>query len=287
MMVMQGRFTGSAGVPETMLMPSLPERFLAPGSPFRTIAELASSIPWLLRVHQSMQWVQQMPNGLMTVQRLICPAASELGGLAAPDGVLAVDWQKVEEVMGRSAEAAPQAEGYRPSMAGDPRFPRGAQPFQPRPDGPGMITGADGVPVPAGEMVGTDGQMQPTDAAPMPPPPQPEKGGGGGGNARRRNNGGRGGDQQGGGGGGGHSSKRGGRGGNKGGNPTTAPPTSDTAATGDKPGAGGSGGATAAAKSEGGSAGGEAKAADAAPAPPKAAEQPTAPTTGATAAESA
>lgn len=79
-------------------MPSLPERFLAPPSPFRTIAELAASIPWLLRVHQSMQWVQQMPNGLMTVQRLICPAASEMGGLAAPDGVLAVDWRQVEEV---------------------------------------------------------------------------------------------------------------------------------------------------------------------------------------------
>eukprot|EP00966_Prymnesium_polylepis_P226321 5235503-Prymnesium_polylepis.1 len=76
-----------------MLMPNLPERFLAPPSPFRTIAELAASLPWLLRVHQSMQWVQQMPNGLMTVQRLICPAASEMGGLAAPDGVLAVDWR--------------------------------------------------------------------------------------------------------------------------------------------------------------------------------------------------
>merc|ERR1719409_2575632 len=125
-MVMQGRFTGSAGIPETMLMPSLPERFLSPGSPFRTIAELAASLPWLLRVHQSMQWVQQMPNGLMTVQRLICPAASELGGLAAPDGVLAIDWPKVEEVMARSTDASAQAEGYRPSMAGDPRFPRGA-----------------------------------------------------------------------------------------------------------------------------------------------------------------
>merc|ERR1719443_2662975 len=127
-----GRFAGTQGIPETMLMPHLPESFLAPPSPFRTIAELASSIPWLLRVHQSMQWVQQMPNGLMTVQRLICPAASELGGLAAPDGVLAVDWAKVEEVMAHPAgEAAPQADGYRPSMAGDPRFPRGAQAFPP------------------------------------------------------------------------------------------------------------------------------------------------------------
>merc|ERR1719182_1086724 len=99
MMLMTGRFTGTQGIPETMLMPSLPDKFLAPPSPFRTIAELASSLPWLLRVHQSMQWVQQMPNGLMTVQRLTCPAASELGGLAAPDGVLAIDWPKVDEVM--------------------------------------------------------------------------------------------------------------------------------------------------------------------------------------------
>merc|ERR1719473_2067746 len=104
-------------------MPHLPERFLAPSSPFRTIADLASSLPWLLRVHQSYQWVQQMPNGLMTVQRLICPSASEMGGLAAPDGVLAVDWPKVEEIMARSAEAAVAADSYRPSMAGDPRFP--------------------------------------------------------------------------------------------------------------------------------------------------------------------
>jgi hypothetical protein len=91
-MVMQGRFTGSAGIPETMLMPSLPERFLSPGSPFRTIAELASSIPWLLRVHQSMQWVQQMPNGLMTVQRTrhrhrANPASPWPAESAAPKGV--------------------------------------------------------------------------------------------------------------------------------------------------------------------------------------------------------
>ena len=45
-----------------------------------------------------MQWVQQMPNGLMTVQRLVCPAASEMGGLAAPDGVLAIDWQCIDQV---------------------------------------------------------------------------------------------------------------------------------------------------------------------------------------------
>merc|ERR1719183_2191757 len=146
MMVMQGRFTGSAGVPETMLMPSLPERFVSPGSPFRTIAELAASIPWLLRVHQSMQWVQQMPNGLMTVQRLICPAASDMGGLAAPDGVLAVDWRMVEEVMSRPETAPPDDQGgYRPSMAGDPRFPRGAQPpFRPQ-DGSAQPLGAGGM----------------------------------------------------------------------------------------------------------------------------------------------
>ena len=58
---------------------------------------------WLLRVHQSMQWVQQMPNGLMTVQRLVCPAASEMGGLAAPDGVLAIDWQCIDQVVATSS----------------------------------------------------------------------------------------------------------------------------------------------------------------------------------------
>ena len=48
-----------------------------------------------------MQWVQQMPNGLMTVQRLVCPAASEMGGLAAPDGVLAIDWQCIDQACHR------------------------------------------------------------------------------------------------------------------------------------------------------------------------------------------
>jgi hypothetical protein len=57
-----------------MLMPNLPERFLAPPSPFRTIAELAASLPWLLRVHQSMQWVQQVP---FPVRRL--PSHGSLG----------------------------------------------------------------------------------------------------------------------------------------------------------------------------------------------------------------
>ena len=89
-----------------MLTPFLHEQILMPPSPFRTIAELAACLPWLLRVHQQMQWVQQMPNGLMTVQRLICPAASDVGGLAAPDGVLAIDWRTVEEVPIAAAAAA-------------------------------------------------------------------------------------------------------------------------------------------------------------------------------------
>jgi len=122
-MLMSGRFHGTQGIPETMLVGYLPEKFLMPSSPFRTIAELSACLPWLLRVHQSMQWVQQMPNGLMTVQRLICPSASEMGGLAAPDGVLAVDWRMVDEVMARAD--APREDIYRPGMAGDPRFPRG------------------------------------------------------------------------------------------------------------------------------------------------------------------
>ena len=58
---------------------------------------------WLLRVHQAMQYISQMPNGLMTVQRLICPAASpENGGLAAEGGVLAVDWMMIEQANGQS-----------------------------------------------------------------------------------------------------------------------------------------------------------------------------------------
>ena len=279
-MVMQGRFTGSAGIPETMLMPSLPERFLSPGSPFRTIAELASSIPWLLRVHQSMQWVQQMPNGLMTVQRLICPAASELGGLAAPDGVLAVDWAKCEEVVGRAIQdaAAAQAEGYRPSMAGDPRFPRGAPPF--RPDAPpGMMTGPDGQPIPASAEGMPEGQMaQVEGGAPMPPPPQAEgKGSGGSGQRRRQGRGGEG--QQ-----GSHGKTRGRGGGNSGGGDgkgnkgaavATAPPPNDTtAATGEKSSKSAS--SEPAAKTESGG--------DAAPAAPKA---ETATTAAAAAAESA
>ena len=202
LMIMSGRFAGTQGMlPETMLMPHLPDKYLAPPSPFRTIADLASSLPWLLRVHQSMQWVQQMPNGLMTVQRLICPAASEMGGLAAPDGVLSVDWPKVEEIMNRPSEAPAPADGYRPSMAGDPRFPRGAQPF--RPDGtmveggmvgPGgaMMAGTMG---PMGTGLGTPtevavgGMMVGADGSPLPEQPaispQTEK------SARRKNNSGR------------------------------------------------------------------------------------------------
>lgn len=122
MMILSGRFAGSNGIPETMLMVYLPDRFLMAPSPFRTVAELSACLPWLLRVHQSMQWVAQMPNGLMTVQRLVCPAASESGGLAAPDGVLAIDWRMIEEVMSR--QDAPLTIG--PGMAGDPRFPRRA-----------------------------------------------------------------------------------------------------------------------------------------------------------------
>ena len=97
-----------------MLTPFLHEQILMPPSPFRTIAELAACLPWLLRVHQQMQWVQQMPNGLMTVQRLICPAASDVGGLAAPDGVLAIDWRTVEEVPIAAAAAAHATPHTRP-----------------------------------------------------------------------------------------------------------------------------------------------------------------------------
>ena len=250
-MVMQGRFTGSAGVPETMLMPSLPERFLAPGSPFRTIAELASSIPWLLRVHQSMQWVQQMPNGLMTVQRLICPAASDLGGLAAPDGVLAIDWQKCEEVLARSAEIPPApTDGYRPSMAGDPRFPRGAPPFVPRGGEGGMAPGAM---MPPGTMIGgdpsTDGEAMGDGSMAMMPPPQTE-GKGGGGGQRRNREGGRGGRSGDGGGRGGRAGRRGGDGG---GNKSGGGDKSSSGGGGDAKAASGDGAAEGAAKSEGGS----------------------------------
>jgi hypothetical protein len=90
---------GTQGIPESAIIGLIPDKYIQPPSPFRTIAELAASVTWLLRVHQSMQWVQQMPNGLMTVQRLVCPAASEMGGLAAPDGVLAIDWQCIDQVV--------------------------------------------------------------------------------------------------------------------------------------------------------------------------------------------
>jgi len=123
MMILSGRFHGSQGIPETFLMGFLPEKFLMAPSPFRTIAELSGCLPWLLRVHQSMQWVSQMPNGLMTVQRLICPAASDAGGLAAPEGVLAIDWRMIDEVMSRQD---PPVQMQGPGMAGDPRFPRKA-----------------------------------------------------------------------------------------------------------------------------------------------------------------
>ena len=121
-MIVNGRFAGTQGIPESAIIGLIPDKYVQPPSPFRTIAEVAASLPWLLRVHQSMQWVQQMPNGLMTVQRLVCPAASEMGGLAAPDGVLAIDWQCIEQVMARPVESHPPE--FRPGMQGDPRFPR-------------------------------------------------------------------------------------------------------------------------------------------------------------------
>lgn len=169
-MLMSGRFAGGTGIPESMLMPSLPERFVMPPSPFRTIAELAASLPWLLRVHQSMQWVAHMPNGLMTVQRLICPAASEMGQLAAPEGVLSVDWRMVDEVMARPPDTTPVDQLYRPSMAGDPRFPRGAPPVRP---GEGALAGQPGV---EGQAVGAATNI-PTGVeapeAPVAPAPAP------------------------------------------------------------------------------------------------------------------
>jgi hypothetical protein len=122
-MIVGGRFAGTQGIPESAIIGLIPDKYIQPPSPFRTIAELAASVTWLLRVHQSMQWVQQMPNGLMTVQRLVCPAASEMGGLAAPDGVLAIDWQCIDQVMARP-EASQAAPEFRPGLQGDPRFPR-------------------------------------------------------------------------------------------------------------------------------------------------------------------
>lgn len=57
------------------------------------------------------------------MQRLICPAASDSGGLAAPEGVLAIDWRMIDEVMSRQDAPLPMSG---PGMAGDPRFPRKA-----------------------------------------------------------------------------------------------------------------------------------------------------------------
>lgn len=166
-MLLSRVFAGTQGIPETTLMPYLPERFVTPPAPFRTIAELAASLPWLLRVHQSMQWVQQMPNGLMVVQRLICPAASEMGGLAAPDGVLAVDWRMVEEVMARPADAVQADQGYRPSMAGDPRFPRApALRAGEDPMGSGTMTAVPGATLAEGA---DEVAAAPAAAAPHPP----------------------------------------------------------------------------------------------------------------------
>jgi len=168
MMLLSGRFSGTQGIPETMLIEFLPQKFIMPPSPFRTIAEMSACLPWLLRVHQAMQFISQMPNGLMTVQRLICPAASpENGGLAAEGGVLAVDWMMIEQVMSRPE--MPREEMFRPGMAGDPRFPRGAMMRN--------ETGADGAPAPEGDLVAKGQQsqqmqmQQPTQQGGQPPPP--------------------------------------------------------------------------------------------------------------------
>lgn len=168
MMLLSGRFTGTQGIPETMLLEFLPQKFIMPPSPFRTIAEMSACLPWLLRVHQAMQFISQMPNGLMTVQRLICPAASpENGGLAAEGGVLAVDWMMIEQVMSRPE--TPREEMFRPGMAGDPRFPRGAM-MRNEP-------GADGAPAPEGDVASKGQQpqqmqmLQPTQQGGQPPPP--------------------------------------------------------------------------------------------------------------------
>jgi len=156
MMILSGRFAGSQGIPEIHLAAGF-DRYLQPPSPFRTMAELAACIPWLLRVHQSMQWVTQGGTGLLTVYRLICPAASETGWLPAEGGVLAVDWRMVEEVMAR-----PEENMARPGM--DPRY-------LPRPGGytgPGPNAGA-----PSTE--GAVEMSQPPASAPaqpaQPPPP--------------------------------------------------------------------------------------------------------------------
>jgi len=171
-MLFSGRFHGTQGIPETCLLPYLPERFLASPSPFRTIAELSACMPWLLRVHQSMQWVSQMPNGLMTVQRLICPAASEMGGLAAENGVLAVDWRMVEEVMARRETT--REEIYRPGMAGDPRFPRGAPPLHKEASaGPPASEAAEVDSTIRSRPPATAQQPIPSPTVPMGHPPQP------------------------------------------------------------------------------------------------------------------
>lgn len=171
MLILTGRFAGTNGIPETMLMPFLPERFLMAPSPFRTIAELSSSLPWLLRVHQSMQWVSQMPNGLMTVQRLICPAASDTGGLAAPDGVLAIDWRQIEEVLQR--QEVPVAMQGQP-IPGDPRFPRNSitKPGDPMMVPPGTAAPPPGT-VPSGAVPSPPQPLPAAAATAEPSPPQP------------------------------------------------------------------------------------------------------------------
>ena len=89
-----------------MILSGEPEGIIIEPSPDdQAIEELRSTIAECQNVRheeatndQSTSWLQQMPNGLMTVQRLICPAASQIGAIAALDSVLAVDSPKVEDV---------------------------------------------------------------------------------------------------------------------------------------------------------------------------------------------
>lgn len=103
-MIMQGLFDETKGVPETMLTSSLPAFVFKSSSPFMTISEIASSIPWLLRVHQTMEWVQTMPNGIKTRQRLICPAA-RCGKIAGSKGVLGIDWNIIDDIVFRTKKS--------------------------------------------------------------------------------------------------------------------------------------------------------------------------------------
>lgn len=102
-MIMQGRFDDTVGIPETMLMPSLPAFVFESSSPFMTVSDIASSIPWLLRVHQTMQWVQTMPIGI-TTQSFICPAALH-GKIANSKGILGIDWNIIDNIVFRTKKS--------------------------------------------------------------------------------------------------------------------------------------------------------------------------------------